>query len=220
MAYRGGGGNINNIDSTVNDTTTVFVKKIRNSRSSWCVNNPHNDPSSSDQYLCALNQLFAYNNTSNNADVFNTNSYDALHGINTLAALNCDNYWGHYAGHYPLVSPRMNVHNANLYGFCIDTNTHNQLNTSVTDLPAHPDVGHIVFLTCRCQLLFDNCSVNASLVDNTSVLCILDFIDSLDVVNTYQVVFVHDTRGHSSGFITYTRIMIVVFFFIHIVTRT
>ena len=117
-----------------------------------------------------------------------------------MAELNCHNFGGHYAGHYPLASPRLNVHNANHYGFCIDTNTHNQLNTSVTDLPVHPDAGNIVFWTCRCQLPFDNCGVDASLVDNTSVLFILDFIESLDVVNSYQVVFVHNLRDHSSGF--------------------
>ena len=114
-----------------------------------------------------------------------------------MAAPKCDNYWGHYAGQYSLVSPRVNVHNTNHYGFCIDTNTHNQLNTSVTD---HPDAGFTVFLTFKCQLRFNNCSVDVSLVDNTSVFCILDFIESLDVVNTCQVVFVHDPRGHSSGF--------------------
>ena len=176
------------------------MKKIRNSRAIGHVNNPHNDPSPSVQYLSALNQLFAYNNTSNNADLFNTNSYDAVHEINTLAELNCHDYWGHYAGHYPLASPRLNVHIANHYGFCIDTNTYNQLNTSVTDFSVHPDAGNTVFLTCICHVPFDNCSVDVSLVDNTSVLCILDFIESLDAVNIYQVVFVHDLRGHSSGF--------------------
>ena len=53
----------------------------------------------------------------------------------------------------------------------------------------------LCFLTCKCQLPFKNCSVDVSLADNTPVFCTLDFIESLDVVNTCQVV-----RGHSSGF--------------------
>ena len=57
-----------------------------------------------------------------------------------------------------------------------------------------PVVGNIVFVTCGCQLPCRDCN------DSTPVLCTLDFIKSLDITHTCQVVFVHDPRGCSSGF--------------------
>ena len=132
--------------------------------------------------------------------VCNTNSFYSFYGTNTAEALNCENYWGHYAGYLSHGSPTMNVHNTNHYSSCIDTNICHQLNTSVTDVSAHPDVGNIVFVTCKCQLPSRNCNVDVSLADSTPVLCTLDFIESLDTAHTYQVVFVHDPRGCISGF--------------------
>ena len=88
----------------------------------------------------------------------------------------------------------MNVYNTNYYGSCIDTNIHRQWNTSVTGVLAS------VLMACKCQLPFRDCDVDISLDDSTPVSCTLDFIESLDTDHTYQVVFVHDPRGLSSGF--------------------
>ena len=117
-----------------------------------------------------------------------------------MEALNCESYWCCYAGYLPQGSSTMNVHNANHYSYCIDTNIHHQSNTSVTDVSAHPDVGNIVVVTCKCQLLSRDYNVDVSLADSISVLCTFDFIESLDTAHTYQVVFVHNPRGRSSGF--------------------
>ena len=87
-------------------------------------NNLHNDPLPSDQYLFALNQLFADNNTPNKSIVCNTNSYYTSCGANTVEALNCENYWGHCAGYLPQGNPTMNVYNTNHYSLYIDTNIH------------------------------------------------------------------------------------------------
>ena len=61
-------------------------------------------------------------------------------------------------------------------------------------------MGGIVFVACKCQLPSKDCNVDISLGDSTSVLCTLDFIESLDTAHAYQVVFVHDPRDCSSGF--------------------
>ena len=116
-----------------------------------------------------------------------------------MEALNRGNYWGHYAGHLPQSNPTMNVYNTNYYSSCIDTNIH-QWNTSVTDVLAPPHMGNTVFVACKCQLPSRDCNVDVSLADGTPVSCSLDFIESLDTIHTYQVVFLHDPRGFSSGF--------------------
>ena len=126
-------------------------------------NNLHNDPSPNDQYLFALNQLFAY-----------TNPYYTFSGTNTVEALNRGNYWGHYVGHLPKSNPTMNVCNTNYYSSCIDTGIHQSI-TSVTDVLAPSDVGNIIFVACKCQLPSRNCNVDISLTVGTPVSCSLDF---------------------------------------------
>ena len=172
---------------------------LQNSMSFSLNNNLHHDPPARDQYLCALNQLFTYNNASNNPIVCNTNSPYTWYKTNSVQALIHENYGGHYAGCLEQVSPTMNVYNNNHYSSCIDTNINHRLNTNNTDVSAHPVVGSIVFVTCGCQLPCRDCNVEVSLADSTPVLCTLDFIESLDITHTCQVVFVHDPRGCSSG---------------------
>ena len=98
------------------------------------------------------------------------------------------------------VSPCLNVDNSSHYGSSIDTNIYHHWNTSITDVFAHPDVGSNLFSFCKCQSLFNDCNVDTSLAVSDPVLCTLDFVESLDVVDTCQVVFRHDPRGHNSGF--------------------
>ena len=128
------------------------------------------------------------------------NSYYTLCGTKIRNVLNCENYWGHYAGHFPQSRSTMHVYNPQYYSVCIDTNIHRQSNTSVTDVLTTPDMGNIVFTACKCQLSFKDCDVDNSLNDSLPVLCTLDFIKSLDTGHTHQVVFLHDSRGLSSGF--------------------
>ena len=45
-----------------------------------------------------------------------------------------------------------------------------------------------------------HCNVDTSLAVSDPVLCTLDCIESLGVVDTCQVVFLHDPRGYNSGF--------------------
>ena len=75
--------------------TTVLMHKTRNSRTHCLQNNLHNDPSSFDHYLSALNQLFTYNSIPSNIDAGNITSCDTLHEIHNLNVPNLDNYWGH-----------------------------------------------------------------------------------------------------------------------------
>ena len=197
MSDRGGGGNTDNVNSTVNvsgvtNRTCTFRASDRNV-------NPYIDPSLSNQYLYALSQLFAYNNT-NNMDVFNYDSYDTSQVTDTFATTNCTNHRGHYAGCHIQASPCLNVDNSIHYGFSIDTNIYHQWNTSIADVVIHPDAGNHVFLLCKCQSPCNDGNVDTSLAVSSSVLCTLDFIQSLDVVDNYQVVFLHDPRGHNSGF--------------------
>ena len=74
LAYRGGGRNINNVDSNVNYTTTVLCEKYEIQGLSGVKTTPIMTPLPVISTFFALNQLFAYNNTSNNTDVFNTKS--------------------------------------------------------------------------------------------------------------------------------------------------
>ena len=162
--------------------------------------NLHDGPSPNDQYLFALNQLFADHDTFDSSVVCNTNSYYTHCGTNIVEALNHGNSWGHHAGRLPQSNSTMNVHITNCHNLCIDVNIHHQSNTSYTEVSMTPDVGNIVFMSCKCHLLCTEHHVDISLAYNTLVLCTVDFIVSLDYTHTYQVVFIHDPRGFSSGF--------------------
>ena len=61
-----------------------------------------------------------------------------------MQALIRENYGGHYVSCLEQVSPTMNVYNNNHYSSCIDTNINHQLNTSNTDVSAHPVVGNCI----------------------------------------------------------------------------
>ena len=197
MSDRGGGRDIGNVNKTTNVSSlthsTCTFRAVDQSV------NPYNDPSLKNQYLCAFNQLFAYNNT-NNFEVFNPRLNDTSHGTDTFVSLNCINYGGHYAGCHFQTSPCQSVDNSNHYGFSIDTNIYHQWNTSIADAVAHPDAGSNVFFFCKCQSPCNDGNVDASLVVNDPVMCTLDFIQSMDVVDMCQVVFLHDPRGYNSGF--------------------
>ena len=200
MLYRGGGRDMNDEHSVACDNISVSMHEIGNSRDFCQKNNPHCDPHSKNQYLCALDQLFAPNNTTSYTNVLNSSSCDGAHIIDTLANLNCGNYRGHYVDHHVQASSCMNVNSSNHYSFSIDTNICHQENTNVSDVTMHPDAGSNVFLFCKCQSLCNDANIDASLAVNEPVLCTLDFIESLDVIDTCQVVFLHYPRGHSSGF--------------------
>ena len=163
-------------------------------------NNPYYDPYSKNQYLCALSQLFEPNNTKDNTNVFNLASLDSAHVIDTLANSNCSNYRGQYVDCHVQASSCINVNSSKYYGFSIDTNICHQENTNISDVTMHPDDGSNVLFCCKCESSCNDVNINASLVVNEPVLCTVDFIVSLDVIDTCQVVFLHDPRGHSSGF--------------------
>ena len=193
-----GGGNTDNANTKVDENIAVKKHVVHNPMLFCAEYNSHDDPSLTDQYLFALNQLFVDYDTFHNFVAGNTNSYYTHCGFNTGEALNRCQYWGHHAGCLPQSNSTMNVYIPNCHKFCIDTNIHRQSNTSYTEVPMTPDVGDIVFMACKCHLPCNQ--VDMSLVHNTSVLCTLDIIVPLDHIHTYQVVFIHDPRGVSSGF--------------------
>ena len=166
-----------------------------------------NDPSI-EHYLFALNQLFMYNPTPNYIHTGNTNSHFTFDNINTFGDPNHAHQLGHYANHHSRVNQCLNVHCNDQYGFCIVTNIHHQLNIYVTDISAEPDA---IFWSCQCQLPDGNCNVDTSLIDNVPVW--------IQLINFRWYLFM--TPGVTVlGSIIRARIVLVIFFFIHVVRVT
>ena len=63
---------MNNVNSATYDNASVLTHGTHNYRAFGRNNNPHSDPSPNKQCLCALSQLFAYNNITDNTDAFNS----------------------------------------------------------------------------------------------------------------------------------------------------
>ena len=125
----------------------------------------------------------------------------------------------HYAGH-PQVNLCFNVYNNDQYGFYIDTNTYHRLNTNVTDVSVHPDVSNTIFWSCHCHyhVTIVVLTLHWQIIFQCYVLWTsLNFWILLIYFKWYLFMTLGVTVLDSS---TCTRIMLVTYFFIHVVIRT